>query len=82
MGGEALVSALTKWIAERTHLAESRITDVTLQEDEGWAGTDVTPGDPWELTVFYHEDGKQRHIDIPTGEVGPFVQRLVELATM
>jgi hypothetical protein len=80
-----LDGALKRWAADREALLDDRfastneISDVNLIFDEGWAGTDVTPGDPAEFRVAYTVS-RRVTITIPGKELAQFIRELVERA--
>lgn len=44
---------LRAWVADKEGVPRTRVVHVDHEYDEGWAGTDVTPGDEGKFIVHY-----------------------------
>lgn len=44
---------LRAWAADKEHVPRTQILEVDHEYDEGWGGTDVTPGDPGKFIIRY-----------------------------
>lgn len=74
-----LKQILAYWAADREGVSVLAISDLEYDFDEGWPGTDVTPGDPPEIIikykitkdVIYRRDSK---------ELGDFIAELAQVA--
>jgi hypothetical protein len=78
MGKPELEVILRHWAAKNEEVSPLEIIKVKFDFDPGWNGTDVTPGDPPELSVSY-DVVQHRVITIPMNEVGPFIEQLAEI---
>lgn len=78
----ALETALKYWAADREGVSVLEISDVQFFFDEGWGGTDVTPGDPPEFVVTYKVTPSSRyaskHIRIDNQKVGEFIGEIAD----
>lgn len=70
-----LKEILRSWAAGREGVSQLEITGIEFDFDEGWPGTDVTPGDMPEICVQYRVT---RHVIYkrPVDELGDFIMEL------
>lgn len=78
-----LDGALRRWAADHAATAfgefvsSNDIEDVEMLFNEGWPGTDVTPGDPPEFTIRYTIN-KIVYVQIEGKELTKFISDLVK----
>lgn len=67
------------WIADREAVSVLRISDIEFDFDEGWPGTDVTPGELPEVVIKYTvtRDVVYRR---PSHELGELLMEFVSVA--
>lgn len=70
-----LMKAIRSWAAGREGVSQLDILDIEYDFDEGWPGTDVTPGDLPEVVIQYKV---QKHVIYkkPVAELGDFITEL------
>lgn len=70
-----LSEIIHSWAAGREGVSPFKISDVEFDFDEGWPGTDVTPGDMPEIVIKYrvHRDVIYKR---EVSELGDFIQEL------
>jgi len=74
-----LKEILKYWAADREGVSVLNISDLEFDFDNGWPGTDVTPGDLPEVAITYNvtKSVTYRH---PVSELGDFIFQLATVA--
>jgi hypothetical protein len=68
-----------QWVADREGVSVLDVTDLEYDFDEGWPGTEVTPGELPEIVIKYTIKKTQvyRH---PANKLGDFIFELAKVA--
>lgn len=69
---------LKYWAADREGVSVLAISEIEFDLDDGWPGTDVTPGDLPEVVVKYTvtREVVYRH---PVSKLGDFISQLADV---
>lgn len=75
-----LEDILKYWAADREGVSSLNVLSVEFDFDQGWPGTDVTPGEPPEVVIKYkiEKEVVYRH---PVNELGEFIAELSQVAS-
>jgi len=75
-----LEEILAYWAADREQVLRTGISEVSFDYDQGWGGTDVTPGQEPRVIVKYTVTKQVVHYT-EIGELGDFISELAFYAT-
>jgi len=81
MSEESFKETLRYWVSEKPgkeRISPEEISDVRFNYNEGWEGTDVTPGDPPSISVSYRVSYEMTAV-IPMTDLGNFINEMAKV---